>query len=197
MIAVRYTEGIIRTQLASDIVTLGTAPPPIYEPLLVAAAAGFGVSNSSNVSNSSTRITATDGHASPTPTATTNTVLKSDGQNAASTSPAAPAGINGSQETEEAAKVRQNELGSFYFSGRFRGQRTFGLTTDISGDSFLLAKEVNVPGFLGASQERFESDSGKLSFFSIFRSIVREVKVKVYLSQSLTRFIIRLDHFHF
>ncbi|KAG0062095.1 hypothetical protein BGZ89_010929 [Linnemannia elongata] len=178
MIAVRYTEGIIRTQLASDIITLGTAPPPMYERLLVAAAADFGVSNSSDVSNSSTRITATDGHASPTPTATTTTLLKSDGQNAASTSPTAPAGINGSQETEEAAKVRQNELGSFYFSGRFRGQRTFGLTTDISGDSFLLAKEVHVPGFLGASQERFESDSDYSTH--IFSEIVKELPIPVF-----------------
>ncbi|KAG0284772.1 hypothetical protein BGZ96_010890 [Linnemannia gamsii] len=44
-------------------------------------------------------------------------------------------------------------------SRRFRGKRTFGLTADISGDEFLLAKEINVPGFLGASQARFESES--------------------------------------
>lgn len=167
MIAVRYTEGVIRTQLASDIVTFGTAPPPTYEPLLIAAAAGSGVNSSSAVSNSNTSTAATNGRASTTPTTTTTTtaLVKSDGQKSTSAaSSATPAGTNGSRQTEEAAKARQYELGSFYFSGRFRGQRTFGLTTDISGDSFLPAKEVNVPGFLGASQGRFESDSGTLSF---------------------------------
>lgn len=70
--------------------------------------------------------------------------------------------------TEASAKSRQDELGPFNFSGRFRGKRTFGLTADISGDAFLLAKEINVPGFLGASQGRFESDSG-MFLFSSFR----------------------------
>ncbi|KAI9239928.1 MAG: aspartic peptidase domain-containing protein [Podila humilis] len=41
----------------------------------------------------------------------------------------------------------------------FRGMRTFGLTSDVSGDSFLLTKETHVTGFLGASKGRFESES--------------------------------------
>ncbi|KAG0307097.1 hypothetical protein BGZ98_001036 [Dissophora globulifera] len=41
----------------------------------------------------------------------------------------------------------------------FRGIGTFGLTSNVSGDHYLLAKETSVPGFLGASQRRFESGS--------------------------------------
>ncbi|KAG9061723.1 hypothetical protein KI688_006872 [Linnemannia hyalina] len=179
LIAVRYTEGVIRTQLASDIVTLGTAPPPTYVPLLFTAAAGFGVNNSSVLSNSSTTTAATNVRAPSTPTTTTTTLVKSHGQKTTSTaSPATPAGTNGSQETEEAAEEQQNELGSIYFSERFRGQRTFGLTTDISGDPFLLAKEVNVPGFLGASQRRFESDSDYP--VHTFSEIVNELPIPVF-----------------
>ncbi|KAF9144404.1 hypothetical protein BG015_000124, partial [Linnemannia schmuckeri] len=58
------------------------------------------------------------------------------------------------------------------------GTRTFGLATDISGDSFLLAKEINVPGFLGASQGRFESDSDYSTH--IFSEIVKELPIPVF-----------------
>ncbi|KAG0098587.1 hypothetical protein BGZ93_011024 [Podila epicladia] len=44
-------------------------------------------------------------------------------------------------------------------SDAFRGMRTFGLTSDVSGDAFLLTKETHVTGFLGASKDRFESES--------------------------------------
>ncbi|KAG0356539.1 hypothetical protein BG005_004537 [Podila minutissima] len=44
-------------------------------------------------------------------------------------------------------------------SAAFKGIRTFGLTSDVSGDSFLLTKETHVTGFLGASKDRFESES--------------------------------------
>jgi hypothetical protein len=97
-------------------------------------------------------------------------LIKYGGQRTSSTSTAAtPAGTNGSKETKEvetesSTKFRQDELGFLNFSGRFRAKRTFGLTSDISGDTFLLAKETNVPGFLGASQGRFESDSGTFFF---------------------------------
>jgi hypothetical protein len=75
------------------------------------------------------------------------------------------AGTNASKEKaliiDELAKLPQNAQGSSTFEAtRFRGKRIFGLTTDVSGDSFLLTKEINVPGFLGASQGQFEPNQG-------------------------------------
>ncbi|KAG0315861.1 hypothetical protein BGZ97_007735 [Linnemannia gamsii] len=157
MIAVRYTEGIIRTKLASDIVTLGFAPPPPsslpFEPVIVNA--GSGISN--NYNNS--------------------------GNNSSTVSNSTAVRTNGSKETKEvetesSTKFRQDELGFLNFSGRFRAKRTFGLTSDISGDTFLLAKETNVPGFLGASQGRFESDSDYSTH--IFSEIVNELPITVF-----------------
>lgn len=60
---------------------------------------------------------------------------------------------------------------------RLRSIRSFGLTNDVSGDMFLLTKEVDVPGFLGASQNRFESDSGsynrfRSSYFGIILTVL-------------------------
>ncbi|KAK3831454.1 MAG: aspartic peptidase domain-containing protein [Linnemannia gamsii] len=176
MIAVRYTEGIIRTRLASDIVILGAAPSASVPIVELTAAAGAGINTNNNSSDTSAvSNSTTSGRPSSTLTTTTAmttaTVALSDQQrtptsptyiNEASSIP--PTGTNESQETTSAAdvlaKLRQNASGSTSIEAtRFRGQRTFGLTTDISGDAFLLAKETKVPGFLGASQGRFESDS--------------------------------------
>ncbi|KAF9921046.1 hypothetical protein FBU30_008965 [Linnemannia zychae] len=85
MISVRYTEGTIPTRLASDIVILGTASPPL---------------------------------------------------------PAA---------TPDEIEMNTSTTPLIYNATSSR--------TNISGDPFLLDKETKVPGFLGASQKRFESDS--------------------------------------
>ncbi|KAF9901168.1 hypothetical protein EC991_006451 [Linnemannia zychae] len=194
MIAVRYTEGVIRTQLASDIVTLGLEPSLPSVGLTVAAGAGidyYSGSDSSAELNSTT-----NGRPSSTPTTTTltsamTTKSRSDQQKATTTptststttTPTPSARTNASEETvsaiDELAKLRQNASESSAIEAtRFRGQRTFGLTTDISGDAFLLAKEVNVPGFLGASQGRFESESDYSTH--IFSEIVRELPIPVF-----------------
>lgn len=67
---------------------------------------------------------------------------------------------NTTLETNNSA-VQEFIAGSQRPAAMFRGMRTFGLTSDVSGDSFLLTKETHVTGFLGASKGRFESESGK------------------------------------
>ncbi|KAG0361307.1 hypothetical protein BGX24_005365, partial [Mortierella sp. AD032] len=195
MIAVRYTEGIIRTRLASDIVILGAAPSASVPIAELTAAAGAGINTNNNSSDASTvSNSTTSGRPSSTLTTTTammTATIALSNQQRTPTSPTyineapsiPPAGTNESQETTLAAdvlaKLRQNASGSTSIEAtRFRGQRTFGLTTDISGDAFLLAKETEVPGFLGASQGRFESDSDYSTH--IFSEIVRELPIPVF-----------------
>ncbi|KAF9120352.1 hypothetical protein BGW39_011481 [Mortierella sp. 14UC] len=194
MIAVRYTEGVIRTQLASDIVTLGPAPSSL--PIVgLTAVASAGINYNSSSDSSAVSNSTTNGRPSSTPTTTTlastmTTVSRTDQQMATTTptytneAPSTPpAGTNVSGEiasaADELAKLRRNPPGSSTFEAtRFRGQRTFGLTTDNSGDAFLLAEEIDVPGFLGASQGRFESDSDYSTHF--FSEIVKELPIPVF-----------------
>ncbi|KAF9967917.1 hypothetical protein BGZ70_007676 [Mortierella alpina] len=63
-------------------------------------------------------------------------------------------------------------------SAPFQGIRTFGVTNDVSGDSFLMSKEKSVPGFLGASQRRFETESDYATH--IFSEVVRELPSPVF-----------------
>ncbi|KAF9432234.1 hypothetical protein BGZ76_011084 [Entomortierella beljakovae] len=58
------------------------------------------------------------------------------------------------------------------------GIGAIGLTNDISGDSFLSRKEDTVPGFLGASQRRFEADSKYKTH--VFSEIVRKLATPVF-----------------
>ncbi|KAG0358942.1 hypothetical protein BGZ54_010210 [Gamsiella multidivaricata] len=59
---------------------------------------------------------------------------------------------------------------------------TFGLTADVSGDAFLLRKEFFVPGFLGANQRQFGSESGKSEYCAthIFADTVRALSTPVF-----------------
>ncbi|KAF9939716.1 hypothetical protein BGZ67_009069 [Mortierella alpina] len=117
-ITVKYTEGIIETQLVSDVVTLGAS----IDMRATSSAAESKPVNSSAAVQSTSRDTP-----GPVP---------------------------------------------------LQGIRTFGLTKDVSGDSFLMSKEKSVPGFLGASQRRFETESDYATH--IFSEVVRELPSPVF-----------------
>ncbi|KAF9291979.1 hypothetical protein BGZ68_001065 [Mortierella alpina] len=117
-ITVKYTEGLIKTQLVSDVVTLGAS--------LNMGATSFAAEN--RAFNSSAR--------------------------AQGTSPSTAGPVP------------------------FQGIRTFGVTNDVSGDSYLMSKEKSVPGFLGASQRRFETESDYATH--IFSEVVRELPSPVF-----------------
>ncbi|KAF9961257.1 hypothetical protein BGZ72_004398 [Mortierella alpina] len=117
-VTVKYTEGVIETQLVSDFVTLGAS--------VNMRATSFAAEN--KVVNASAKVQSIS-HYTPGPEP-------------------------------------------------FRGIRTFGVTSDVSGDPFLMSKEKYVPGFLGASQRRFETESDYATH--IFSEVVRALPSPVF-----------------
>ncbi|KAG0250789.1 hypothetical protein BG011_008104 [Mortierella polycephala] len=67
---------------------------------------------------------------------------------------------------------------STYPSNLFSAFQTFGLSNDISGDSFLMTEQMSVSGFLGASQRQFETHTDYNTH--VFAEVVRGLPSPVF-----------------
>ncbi|GJJ78352.1 hypothetical protein EMPS_10711 [Entomortierella parvispora] len=174
-IAVRYTEGVISTQVVSDVVTLGM--------FSTAGSSNSTVLSRSNSTASATTISAAATTPPPPPpttktkTKTTTATTTSRGSRNTSYPHTTMGSTNNTSRATAATAITRDETMK-ETNDQFRSIRSFGLTTDVSGDLFLLTKETDVSGFLGASQNRFESESDFSTHF--FADMVRELPRPVF-----------------
>ncbi|KAI1297411.1 hypothetical protein EDD11_007141 [Mortierella claussenii] len=162
LISVKYTEGIINTQLVSDVFTLGSSAavessmswsqriPSNKDSGAVLARRKRSTNNNSNNKNSSRSKSSSQRQHSNEKSKRTLTEMT-------------PTTV--AQALEPPFSLSLNA-------------GTFGLTSNIAGDAFLLGKEELVSGFLGASQRRFESDSEYSTH--VFAEIIRKLLVPVF-----------------